>query len=63
MKPVLLTILIAFAVGLYPGYAHRIIDAAQDVVCSIFPAQDRSVVELIIIIIAIVGVSQWRPSE
>lgn len=61
MKPVLLTILVAFAIGLYPDYAHRIVNAVEGVVCSVFPSTERSMVELIIIVIAIGGVSQWRP--
>lgn len=63
MKPLLLSALIGTAIGLYPGYAERLVHAAERVVCSVFPAQDRSVIELIIILVAIAAVSQWRPNK
>ena len=63
MKPTLLIALILALIGLYPGYAHHIIDTAREIVCSMFPGEDRSILMMIIIIIAIVGVSCWKPTK
>lgn len=60
MKPLLLTALIALAIGLYPEYAIRLVHAAERLVCSFFPGGDRSVIGIIVIVIAIGGVTQWK---
>lgn len=61
MKPLLITFLVALAIGLYPDYAIRLVHAAERLVCSFFPGDDRSAIEIIVIAIAIGGVIQWRP--
>lgn len=61
MKPLLLTALIALAIGLYPEYAIRLVHAAERLVCSFFPSGDRSAIEIIVIAIAIGGVVKWSP--
>jgi hypothetical protein len=60
MKSTIVTFLVLLAIGLYPEYAHRIVNAATELVCNIVPYPNRNGVELIILLVAIVCVARWK---
>lgn len=61
MKTTTLTALIILAIGTYPAYAHRIVTAAQELVCNVIPLHQQPVVTFVALIVAIVVVAQWQP--
>jgi hypothetical protein len=63
MKPIILTGLVFLAIGLYPDYAQRIISAAETIVCRVFPSSDRSLIELIVVLVAITAIANWKPNK
>jgi len=60
MKSTIVAFLILFAIGMYPDYAHRIVNAATELVCNIV-TPNQSGLELIILLVAIVLVARWKP--
>jgi choline-glycine betaine transporter len=58
MKTLTITALITLAIGTYPAYAHRLVNAAQTLVCNIVPAPYQPVVTFVIILVAIIAIAQ-----
>ena len=58
MKAIIITALIILGIGTYPGYAHRIVSAAEEIVCKVIPAQYQPAVMFVVIVVAIVAIAQ-----
>lgn len=59
MKPTIVTFLILLAIGMYPDYAHRIVNATTELVCNLV-APNRSGIELAILLGAIIVVARCK---
>lgn len=59
MKTTMVILLILLAIGMYPDYAHKVVNAATDIVCNLV-TPNRSGLELVILLGAIIVVARCK---
>jgi len=58
MRTTAITALIIMLIGSYPAYAHRVVNAAQEMICNIIPVHTQPVVTFCVFLVAIVALAQ-----